>query len=112
MVYRQRCIIVIGGDTEIGGFCALSPGRRGAVACFCDSEADRVAAARERIIGIFPIHKCPASPGSADNDSARRGLAHLSATLVSDYAPQRLAVTAVALVTIDGAFLLAVASGR
>jgi hypothetical protein len=111
MVYRQRCIIVIGDESEIGRFCALSPGGRGAVACFCDSEADGVVAAQERIIGIFSIHERPASPSDADNDSARGGLAHLSASLVPDHAPRRLAVTAVALITIDGAFLIAVALG-
>jgi hypothetical protein len=113
MDYRQRCAIVMGGESGIDRICAQSPARRRTVAApaFCDSEAAVAVAARERIVGTSTVHDPSPSHGGAGNDGSRRGLAQPNTTRALDHAPQRLAVTAIVPLTIDGALLLTVALG-
>jgi glucose 1-dehydrogenase len=61
-----------------------------------DAAGRDTTAARGRIVNISSIHEKAPRPGGVEYDSAKGGLAQLTATLALELAPQRIAVNGVA----------------
>lgn len=62
----------------------------------CRAFVRGLAGAAGRIVNVSSIHERSPRPGGVDYDSAKGGLAQLTATLALEVAPQRVAVNAVA----------------